>query len=65
MAKGKIVSDVLEQGAAMGDLHHAPAAGVVTHAVGTMDGFALVIVKRRFSSFSGLRRKCPSLRCCL
>jgi alanine dehydrogenase len=30
MAKSKIVTDVLEQCAAMGDLHHALAAGVVT-----------------------------------
>jgi alanine dehydrogenase len=30
MAKSKIVADVLEQCAAMGDLHHALAAGVVT-----------------------------------
>jgi ornithine cyclodeaminase/alanine dehydrogenase-like protein (mu-crystallin family) len=32
MAKGKIVADILEQCAVMGDLHHAIAAGVVTRA---------------------------------
>jgi alanine dehydrogenase len=32
MAKGKIVADIVEQCAAMGDLHHALAAGVVTRA---------------------------------
>lgn len=32
MAKSKIVADILEQCAAMGDLHHAIAAGVVTRA---------------------------------
>jgi alanine dehydrogenase len=33
MAKGKIVCDVLEQCAVMGDLHHALEAGAVTRAV--------------------------------
>jgi len=32
MAKSKIVADILEQCAVMGDLHHAIAAGVVTRA---------------------------------
>ena len=32
MAKSKIVADILEQCASMGDLHHAIAAGVVTRA---------------------------------
>ena len=32
MAKSKIVADILEQCAGMGDLHHAIAAGVVTRA---------------------------------
>jgi alanine dehydrogenase len=32
MAKSKIVVDILEQCASMGDLHHAIAAGVVTRA---------------------------------
>src|SRR6266567_7041262 len=32
MAKSKIVADILEQCVAMGDLHHAIAAGVVTRA---------------------------------